>query len=285
MAKAMPFRDRAIPGALLNKGKPKTNTLATPGRLQGKVALITGAASGIGRASALLFAQEGASVAVVDINEKAGEEVVNAITSKGGRALFAVADVTRAADCQRAVRAVAEQFGALHILFNNAGIIRRASVLDLSEADWDRVMEVNVKSIFLVSKFAIPLIEKSGGGSIINTASGWGLAGGPKAAAYCASKGAVVLLTKAMAIDHGPQNIRVNCICPGDTDTPMLRGEARQLGAATDRFLQEAAHRPLGRVGTPEEIAQAALYLASDAASFVTGTALVVDGGGLAGTL
>lgn len=256
-----------------------------PGRLHGKVALITGAASGIGRASALLFAREGAAVAVVDMNEGAGQGVVKAITSEGGSAFFAPADVTRAADCQHVVGSVVERFGAMHILFNNAGIIRRASVLDLTESDWDRVMEVNVKSIFLMSKHAIPAINRSGGGSIINTASGWGLAGGPKAVAYCASKGAVVLLTKAMAIDHGPQNIRVNCICPGDTDTAMLRSEARQLGAATERFLQEAAQRPLGRVGTPEEIAQAALYLASDAASFVTGTALVVDGGGLAGSI
>lgn len=259
--------------------------MADNGRLQGKVALITGAASGIGRASALLFAREGAAVAVADINEKAGRMVANEITSTGGRAFFVPADVTRAAHCQRVVRAVAGKFGALHILFNNAGIIRRASVLELSEAEWDRVMDVNVKSIFLMSKCAIPLLAKSGGGSIINTASGWGLAAGPKAAAYCASKGAVVLLTKAMAIDHGPQNIRVNCICPGDTDTAMLRSEAQQLGAATARFLQEAAQRPLRRVGKPGEIAQAALYLASDAASFVTGTALVVDGGGLAGTL
>ncbi len=266
------------------KKRLETNTPGAAGRLQDKVALITGAGSGIGRASALLFAREGAAVAVVDVNEKAARAVADAITSAGSRAISATADVTRAADCQRAVRAAADKFGALHILFNNAGIIRRASVLDLSEADWDRVMAVNVKSIFLMSKFAIPIIEKSGGGSIINTASGWGLAGGAKAVAYCASKGAVVLLTKAMAIDHGPQNIRINCICPGDTDTPMLRSEARQLGAATGRFLQEAAQRPLQRVGTPEEIAQAALYLASDAASFVTGTALVVDGGGLAGT-
>ena len=269
----------------MKKGKAHMGTNPASGRLQGKVALITGAASGIGRASAILFAAEGAAVTVVDVNEKAGKEVAGKIAENGGQAFFVPADVTRAAECQRAVRAVAEQFGALHILFNNAGIIRRASVLDLGEEDWDRVMEVNVKSIFLISKFAIPVMENSGGGSIINTASGWGLAGGPKAAAYCASKGAVVLLTKAMAIDHGPQKIRVNCICPGDTDTPMLRSEAQQLGAETGRFLREAAQRPLQRVGAPEEIAQAALYLASDAASFVTGTALVVDGGGLAGTL
>ncbi len=270
---------------VVGKGDAYMGSAPASGRLQGKVALITGAASGIGRASALLFAKEGAAVALVDVNEKAGEEVSKEIAEKGGQVFFAPADVTRGADCQRVVRSVAEKFDALHILFNNAGIIRRASVIDLSEEDWDRVMEVNVKSVFLMTKFAIPLMEKSRGGSIINTASGWGLAGGPKAAAYCASKGAVVLLTKAMAIDHGPQNIRVNCICPGDTDTPMLRSEAQQLGADPGRFLREAAQRPLQRVGTPQEIAQAALYLASDAASFVTGTAMVVDGGGLAGTL
>jgi NAD(P)-dependent dehydrogenase (short-subunit alcohol dehydrogenase family) len=145
-------------------------------------------------------------------------------------------------------------------------------------------MAVNVKSVFLMSREVIPIMAMAEGGSIINTASGWGLAGGPRAVAYCASKGAVVLLTKAMAIDHGRQKIRVNCICPGDTDTAMLRSEARQLGEAEDRFIAESARRPLGRVGTPEEIAHAALYLASDAASFVTGTALVVDGGGLAGS-
>ena len=177
-----------------------------------------------------------------------------------------------------------DDFGGIHVLFNNAGIIRRASVVELSEADWDRVMAVNVKAIFLMSREVIPVMEKNGGGSIINTASGWGLAGGPRAAVYCASKGAVVLLTKAMAIDHGPQKIRVNCICPGDTDTAMLRSEAEQLGEPSNQFLAGATKRPLGRVGNPEEIAQAALYLASDAASFVTGTALVVDGGGLAGS-
>ena len=255
------------------------------GRLRGKVALVTGGASGIGYASARLLAKEGAAVGIVDVNREGGEKAAKAIATSGWRGLFIAADVTRAADCQRAVRAVAEQFGGLHILFNNAGIIRRASVTELSEADWDQVMAVNVKSIFLMSKCAIPVMQKSGGGSIVNTASGWGLAGGPKAAAYCASKGAVVLLTKAMAIDHGPHNIRVNCICPGDTDTPMLRTEAEQLGADVDCFLQDAAKRPLRRVGKAEEIAQAVLYLASDASSFVTGTALVVDGGGLAGSV
>jgi NAD(P)-dependent dehydrogenase (short-subunit alcohol dehydrogenase family) len=252
--------------------------------LHDKVALITGGASGIGRATALLFAREGAAIAIADLDVAKGKAIVQEVTSSGFAAIFEPADVTRTADCQRVVERTIRQFGKIDILFNNAGIIRRATVVELSEQDWDRVMAVNVKSIFLMSKEVVPIMEKNAGGSIINTASGWGLAGGPKAAVYCASKGAVVLLTKAMAIDHGPQKIRVNCICPGDTDTAMLRAEARQLGEPGDSFLREAARRPLGRVGAPEEIAQAALYLASDASSFVTGTALVVDGGGLAGS-
>jgi NAD(P)-dependent dehydrogenase (short-subunit alcohol dehydrogenase family) len=254
-------------------------------QLANKVALITGGASGIGRATALLFAREGAAVVIADSNRQSGEAVVSEITRAGGRANFELADVTRAADCRRVVERTIREFGKIDVLFNNAGIIRRATVLDLSEDDWDRVMAVNVKSIYLLSREVIPHMQKQGGGSIINTASGWGLAGGAKAAVYCASKGAVVLLTKAMAVDHGPQNIRANCICPGDTDTGMLRSEAQQLGEASERFLAEAAKRPLGRVGLPEEIAQAALYLASDASSFVTGIALVVDGGGLAGSI
>ena len=255
------------------------------GVLADKVALITGGASGIGRATALLFGREGATVVIVDLDEAGGRAAAKEIIADGGDAVFDHADVTRATDCQRVLRNLKENYGGLNILFNNAGIIRRASVVELSEGDWDKVMAVNVKSIFLMSKYGVPLMEKSAGGSIINTASGWGLAAGPRAAVYCASKGAVVLLTKAMAIDHGKQNIRVNCICPGDTDTAMLRDEARQLAQNADRFLKEAAQRPLGRVGKAEEIAQAALYLASDASSFVTGTALVVDGGGLAGTV
>lgn len=259
-------------------------TTRSGGALLGKTALITGGASGIGRATALPFAREGATVAIADLNEPAGQELVKEIKADGGKALFEPADVTRAADCQRVVERTVREFGGVQILLNNAGIIRRASVTELSEEDWDRVMTVNVKSIFLMSRQVIPIMARAGGGSIINMASGWGLAGGPRAAVYCASKGAVVLLTKAMAIDHGSQRIRVNCICPGDTDTAMLRNEAQQLGESADSFLADAAKRPLGRVGKPEEIAQAALYLASDAASFVTGTALVVDGGVLAGS-
>jgi NAD(P)-dependent dehydrogenase (short-subunit alcohol dehydrogenase family) len=247
------------------------------------VALITGGASGIGQETALLFAREGAAVAVVDVDDSGGETVVRRVVDSGGRATFVQCDVTCAEDCRRAVQYAVDELGGLDILFNNAGIIRRSTVLDTTEEDWDLVMAVNLKSIFLLSKEAIPIMAQAGGGVIINTASGWGLVGGRRAVSYCASKGAVVNLTRAMALDHGGENIRVNCVCPGDTDTPLLHAEARQLGQPERQFLAESAQRPLQRIGSPEEIAQAVLYLASDASSFVTGTALVVDGGGLAG--
>lgn len=251
--------------------------------LNRKVALITGGASGIGRATALLFAREGAAVSVMDMDKRGGEAVVQAIRGDGGKAIFIPGDVSRAKDCQHAVQQTAAELGGLDILVNNAGIIRRASVPETSEEEWDHVMAVNVKSVFLLSKYAIPVMANAGGGVIINVASGWGLVGGRQAASYCASKGAVVQLTRAMALDHGGQNIRVNCICPGDTDTPMLRSEAEQLGQPIERFLAEAAQRPLQRLGSPEDIAHAALFLSGNASAFVTGAVLVVDGGGLAG--
>ncbi len=222
-------------------------------------------------------------MAVADLDRTGGQAVVQDIVAKGGQALFVRCDVRRAGDCQRAVMGTVTALGRLDILVNCAGIIRRANVVETREEEWDRVMDVNVKSVFLLGKYAVPVMAQAGSGTIINIASGWGLAGGRNAASYCASKGAVVNLTRAMALDHGEQGIRVNCVCPGDTDTPMLREEARQLGESDDRFLAEAADRPLRRIGQPEDVAQAVLYLASDAASFVTGTCLVVDGGGLAG--
>ena len=253
------------------------------GSLQGKTAIVTGGASGIGRAAARLLAREGAAVTVADVNETGGQAVVQAITAAGGKAIFVRCDVSRPAGCREAVAETIAAFGSLDILFNNAGIIRRADVLQTTEAEWDQVMAVNVKSIFLMSKYAIPHLAAGGGGSIINTGSGWGLVGGGDAVSYCASKGAVVNMTRAMAIDHGPQNIRVNCICPGDTDTDMLRSEARQLGESDETFLAGAADRPLQRIGTPEDIARAVLYFAGDQSAWTTGAILVVDGGGLAG--
>lgn len=253
------------------------------GRLERRVALVTGGASGIGRATALLLAQEGAALAVADLDQVGGQGIVEEIRVNGGRALCIPCDVARAADCQRAVRETVEVLGGLDILVNCAGIIRRASVVDTTEEEWDRVMAVNVRSVFLLSKYAVPVMAAGGGGAIINIGSGWGLVGGRKAAAYCAAKGAVVNLTRAMALDHGELGIRVNCVCPGDTDTPMLREEARQLGQPGEQFLVGAADRPLRRVGQPEDVAQAVLYLASEAASFVTGAVLAVDGGGIAG--
>ncbi len=250
--------------------------------LNGKCAIITGGASGIGRATAGLFVEEGAAVAIADINDAAGAALVEEIRKNGGKAIYLHCDVTRADDCQRAVQMTIDQLGGLDILFNNAGVIRRADVVETSEADWDLVMAVNVKSVFLMSKFALPAMVEGGGGAIINSGSGWGLKGGGKAVSYCASKAAVVNMTRAMAIDHGPQNIRVNCVCPGDTDTGLLRAEAQQLSRSEQEFMVEAADRPMGRYGEPIEVAQAVLFLASEASSYVTGTALVVDGGGIA---
>ena len=250
--------------------------------LEGKRAIVTGAASGIGRATAMLFAAEGASVVLADIDAAGGEATATAIAEAGGRAVFVRCDVTRSDDCLRAVETAVGSFGGLEIVFNNAGIVRRADVVETTEEEWDRVMAVNVRSVFLMSKHAIPVMVEGGGGVIVNTGSGWGLKGGDRAASYCASKAAVVNLTRAMAIDHGPQGIRVACICPGDTDTAMLRDEARQLGEDETVFLASSAARPLARLGTADEIARAVLFLASDAAGWITGTTLVVDGGGLA---
>jgi NAD(P)-dependent dehydrogenase (short-subunit alcohol dehydrogenase family) len=251
--------------------------------LANKRALITGGASGIGLAATRLFVSEGAAVVIADVDVAHGEVAANEIRGQGGRAEFVACDVTRSEDCVRAVAQAVRSYGGLDVVLNCAGIVVRRRVEDLEEGDWDRVMDVNAKSVYLMSKAAIPALRASGGGSIINLGSGWGLVGGPQAAVYCASKGAVVLLTKAMAIDYGAERIRVNCLCPGDTDTPMLREEARQTGLSEAAFLAQAARRPLGRIGSPEEIAQAALFMASDASSYMTGAVLLVDGGGLAG--
>ena len=251
--------------------------------LVGKVAMVTGGASGIGRATAMRLATAGARVAILDIDRERGEAVAAEIRQAGGQALFCRCDVTSGADCQAATAAVQAAYGRIDILFNNAGMVRRKDVVELEEAEWDQVLAINLKSVYLLSRYVIPVMAAGGGGSIINTGSGWGLMGGPKAAAYCAAKGGVVNLTRAMAIDHGRQGIRVNCVCPGDTDTPLLRDEARQLGVEEGAFLAASAQRPLARLGTPLDVAHAVLYLASDMSSWVTGAVLAVDGGGTAG--
>jgi NAD(P)-dependent dehydrogenase (short-subunit alcohol dehydrogenase family) len=251
-------------------------------RLQNKVALITGGTSGIGEATAILFSKEGAQVAITGRDEKRGHAVTVQILESGGKAIFIRTDVRKAAECRRAVDETLKTFGKLDILFNNAGVFYPHTILDCTEEEWDLQLDINLKGTFLMSKFALPGMIQQGSGVIINNSSGWGIVGGDKAVAYCASKGGVVLLTKAMAIDHGPQGIRVNCICPGDVDTPMLPEEARMRGLEWEDYLAGCAKRPLGRIGTVDEIAKAALFLASDDSSFMTGAALVVDGGGTA---
>jgi NAD(P)-dependent dehydrogenase (short-subunit alcohol dehydrogenase family) len=251
--------------------------------IQNKVVAITGAASGIGLATAELFAEAGASVALLDINEEQGERISSEMNERGLRTAFFKCNVAQSLDCETPATNIEETFGKIDVLFNNAGVIRRKSVVDHTEEDWDLVLDVSLKGTFLLSKYVIPIMARGGGGSIINTGSGWGLKGGDVAASYCAAKAGVVNLTKAMAIDHGKENIRVNCISPGDTDTPLLRGEAEQLKVNTEQFLKSSGvDRPLQRIGKPADIAKGVLFLASDLSSWVTGTTLVVDGGGLA---
>jgi NAD(P)-dependent dehydrogenase (short-subunit alcohol dehydrogenase family) len=251
-------------------------------RLQGKVSLITGGTSGIGEATAVLFAREGAKVAITGRNDSRGHQVTARILEAGGEAIFIPTDVRHAGDCKRAVDETLRAWGRLDILFNNAGIFYPQTALDCTEEEWDLQIDINLKGTFLMSKFALPPMLAQHSGVIINNSSGWGIVGGDRAVAYCASKGGVVLLTKAMAIDHGRQGIRVNCICPGDVDTPMLPEDARLRGLEWKTYLAGCENRPMGRIGRPEEIAKAVLFLASEDSSFMTGAALVVDGGGTA---
>ena len=247
-------------------------------RLEGKVALISGGARGIGEAIARLFAREGASVAIGDILEDEGQRVAREINDAGGRALFVRLDVTVEEDWRRAVQATVERFGQLNVLVNNAGIYRKELVDETSVEAWDEVMGVNARGVFLGSKHAIPEMKKAGGGSIVNMSSGAGLVGNPNGAAYGASKGAVRILTKATAAQYGQYGIRANSIHPGPIDTAMLGSQLPDPGARENSL--EAI--PLGRIGTPQEIAYGALYLASDESSYVTGVELPIDGGRVA---
>ena len=248
-------------------------------KLNGKTAIITGGGGGIGRSTAIRFAKEGAKVSVADIDSNIGEETVRLIKEAGGEAIFVKTDVTDSDQIQALINTTTSTFGALHILFNNAGVGNsEVRSVDLSEEEWDLVIDINLKGVFLGIKYAVPELIKAGGGAIINTSSLLGLKGQKYVSAYNASKAGVVMLTQNAALEYGKYNIRVNAIAPGVIDTPII-----------DHWKQDERKWPiisranaLRRIGTPDEVANAVLFLASDEASFITGTTLSVDGGGLA---
>lgn len=250
-------------------------------KLAGKTALITGAGSGIGREAALLFAAEGASVAIVDINPEAAEESARLVTEKGGTALALAADVSSADQIGAAVDRAAEALGGLDVLYNNAGVDSTGSIAEAEEGDWDRCFAVNVKGTFLASRASIPYLQESTGGAIVNQASVAALVGVAGMAAYGAAKGALVSLTRAMAMDLAPRRIRVNVLCPGTVHTPLIEPLLVKRGQGDLELGKKMtiAKYPIGRLGDPIDIARAALFLASEDAGFVTGSVFTVDGG------
>ena len=251
-------------------------------KLRGRVAIITGAASGIGRASAIAFAREGARVVVVDINERHGEETAASIAAEGNEAIFVRADVSAEAEVKRLVEDAVAHWETIDILFNNAGIVLVKPLEEMTGEEWDRVMSINIKAAFLAIKYAAPHMRRVGGGVILNTGSIASFTGQLNTPAYSASKGAIALLTKSLALDFGRDRIRVNCICPGITDTPMLREHLGHGAEGEARIRNRLSRVPLGAILSPEDVARAALYLVSDDSIGITGVLHVVDGGLLA---
>jgi NAD(P)-dependent dehydrogenase (short-subunit alcohol dehydrogenase family) len=242
-------------------------------KLKGKVAFVTGFGSGLGRAIAVLFAQEGAGVAGTSTTEAKGRDTAAMIEKTGNQALFRAGDVSNSAQMKALIDEAVKQFGGLDIVVNSAGVRTNGSITEITEEQWDRTISVNLKGVFVISRLAIPEMIKRGGGVILNIGARSGMAGQAGRAAYCASKGGMITLTEAMAMDHARDKIRVNCICPGPTRTPMVDT------STPEKLARYKTRVPVGRIGEPEDIAQAALYLASDEASMVTAAILPVDGG------
>jgi NAD(P)-dependent dehydrogenase (short-subunit alcohol dehydrogenase family) len=251
-------------------------------KLRGRVAIVTGAASGIGRASALIFAREGARVMVADIAEQGGEETAGRILDHGGEACFIRTDVSSEAELKRMAEDTVARWGRVDVLFNNAGIVLAKALEETTEQEWDRLMSINVKAAFFAIKHVVPHMRRGGGGAILNTGSIASFVGQLGTPVYTASKGAIALLTKSLALDLGRDRIRVNCICPGITDTPMLREHLGHGDEGEARIRARLSRVPLGAILKPEDVAQAALYLVSDDSAGITGVMHVVDGGLLA---
>jgi NAD(P)-dependent dehydrogenase (short-subunit alcohol dehydrogenase family) len=258
---------------------------ASNGKLALRIALITGGTSGIGKSTAELFASEGAIVVITGRRSELGRAVVEEIERSGGQARYIHADHTKLDDCRRVVDGVIEEFGRVDILLNNAGVVMSGTAEETSESQWASILALNVTAVWRMSKLVLPHMRAQGGGVIINNASDWGLVGGERAVAYCSSKGAVVQMTRAMALDHARENIRINAVCPGDTFVERWQTEGYfQDGSRVDRasVMEVAEGLPMGRVGDAAEIARAIIFLASDDSSYVTGAALAVDGGNTA---